>query len=200
LIGFGSCQLRNKTKTLESDANMTPDKQAATDHNSKQISFVVATPEQVQQLGGASDGALLIYDGAILLGWADDYGSVTHPDQEITADIKVAAEAAVQAVGDLLAALMLPDKRSTTTSDSHDDSSPVAGDNDEAASVTSIDSVPVEHGERCDIGVHAAISWTYIGGERAEESLLHIRKALKKPRGWWAGHDTDDYINIVGGD
>lgn len=64
-------------------------------------------------------------------------------------------------------------------------------------SVESIDGVPTVHGDRCDAGVHAAVSWTYVRGERAEESLLRIRRALKEPRGWWNGNDEDDYRATV---
>ena len=53
--------------------------------------------------------------------------------------------------------------------------------------------VPIEHGDRCDAGVHAAVSWTYLRGERAEEALLRIRRALKEPRGWWGPSDEQDY-------
>lgn len=50
-----------------------------------------------------------------------------------------------------------------------------------------------EQSDEVDAGVHAAVSWTYIGGERAEEALLRIREALKKPRGWWTPQDQADY-------
>jgi hypothetical protein len=55
------------------------------------------------------------------------------------------------------------------------------------------DGIPVVHGDRCDAGVHAAVSWTYYKGDRAEEALLRIRKALKEPRGWWQPQDQADY-------
>lgn len=67
----------------------------------------------------------------------------------------------------------------------------------DAHDVESIGGVPTEHGDRCDAGVHAAVSWTYVRGERAEESLLRIRQALKAPRGWWDDNDEADYEAIV---
>lgn len=63
--------------------------------------------------------------------------------------------------------------------------------------VESVGGVPTEHGERCDAGVHAAVSWTYLRGERAEEALLRIRRALKEPRGWWGPADEDDFARVV---
>lgn len=42
------------------------------------------------------------------------------------------------------------------------------------------------------------MSWTYVGGERAQESLLRIRHALKEPRGWWNGNDAMDYQKALG--
>lgn len=81
----------------------------------ERISFVVATPEQIDSLGGASDGGLLIYDGAVLLGWSDDYGTVTHPDHDIAPDIKLAAENAVEAINKLMVEIMIPEVNSHVT-------------------------------------------------------------------------------------
>jgi hypothetical protein len=49
----------------------------------------------------ASDIAVLIYDGAVLLGWADDYGTVRHPDCELEPEISHAAEELVEAAAGL---------------------------------------------------------------------------------------------------
>lgn len=49
----------------------------------------------------ASDMAVLIYDGPVLLGWADDYGTVTHPDHVIEPPILESAEQLVEAAGNL---------------------------------------------------------------------------------------------------
>lgn len=62
--------------------------------------------------------------------------------------------------------------------------------------VETVDGVPTDHGDLCDAGVHAAVSWTYIRGERAEESLLRIRRALKEPRGWWGPNDEDEWLAL----
>jgi hypothetical protein len=64
---------------------------------------------------------------------------------------------------------------------------------DDRPSVVSVGGVPTEHGDRCDAGVHGAISWTYMRGEDAEKSLLRIRRALKEPRGWWNSQDEAEY-------
>jgi hypothetical protein len=53
-----------------------------------------------------SDTAALIYDGAALLGWADDYGTVRHPDHELDPEVKERAEALIEAVSELWAAMI----------------------------------------------------------------------------------------------
>jgi hypothetical protein len=56
--------------------------------------------------GLASDIAALIYDGPNLIGWGDDYGTVTHPDHELSPAVKDAAEAFVEAASNLWAVLL----------------------------------------------------------------------------------------------
>lgn len=54
----------------------------------------------------ASDVAALIYDGTVLVGWGDDYGTVAHPYRELAPAVKDAAEAFVEAASNLWAALL----------------------------------------------------------------------------------------------
>lgn len=49
----------------------------------------------------ASDVAVLIYHGPVLLGWADDYGTVQHPDHELPPAVKAAAERLASAAREL---------------------------------------------------------------------------------------------------
>lgn len=54
----------------------------------------------------ASDSVVLLYDGAVLLGWADDYGTVTHPDHELDPAVRDAAERLVEATANVWALLV----------------------------------------------------------------------------------------------
>lgn len=54
----------------------------------------------------ASDVAVLIYDGAVLLGWSDDYGTVRHPDHKLAPSVQKKAEDLVEAVSELWAAML----------------------------------------------------------------------------------------------
>jgi hypothetical protein len=56
---------------------------------------------------------------------------------------------------------------------------------------------PMEQSRRLLEPYHAAVSWTYIRGERAEEALLRIRKVLKEAVGWWNAQDEADYEERV---
>jgi hypothetical protein len=48
---------------------------------------------------------VLVYDGAALVGWADDYGTVRHPDHALAPAVQEAAERLVSVATDLWMAL-----------------------------------------------------------------------------------------------
>lgn len=54
----------------------------------------------------ASDVVALIYSDGLLVGWGDDYGTVTHPDRELPPTLKAAAERFVDAASELWAAML----------------------------------------------------------------------------------------------
>jgi hypothetical protein len=56
----------------------------------------------------ASDSVMLVYDGAVLVGWADDYGAMHHPDHALDPDVLEAAERLVSVATDLWVALDRP--------------------------------------------------------------------------------------------
>jgi hypothetical protein len=73
---------------------------------SETVVLRLAAAAEIDSLGGASDTGVLLYHRAVLIGWADDYGTVTHPDHELDAKIKTAAEKLVAAVGDFWEAVL----------------------------------------------------------------------------------------------
>jgi len=77
-------------------------------HSTRRLS-IVARPGHEVNFGDdyevASDVVGLIYDGAVLVGWGDDYGTVRHPDRELPTELTEAAERFIEAASDLWTAL-----------------------------------------------------------------------------------------------
>lgn len=62
-----------------------------------------------------------------------------------------------------------------------------------------VGNTPLEDTRRLMAPFHAAVSWTYIGGDRAEEALLRIRRELKQAVGWWTSLDDRDWQERIEG-